>query len=1564
MNFFRLVFLFIATLGLIKTAKAQPGTVDKTFGTRDGFTITPFLDRGSSDFSEIVIQEDGKLVVAGEICTSEICNEESITFDFGVARYNQDGTLDTSFGPNRDGKVLIDFSGRKDNARSLAIQGDGKIVVVGRVEISNGVFDMGVVRLNENGTIDKTFGQNRDGKVVTDIKSGVDWARAVTILEGGEIVVAGEAEVNGNVDFAVVRYRKDGTLDESFGPDKTGKVVTDFGATKDEGKALFIQEDGNIIVAGEVFNHGSSDFGIVRYKPNGALDTGFGGDGIVLTDILGGPDRPLSIAVQRDKKIVIGGRAEYSFRKMDAAVLRYESDGTLDSDFGDNGRLLIDFYKGGHDYGRSVVIQPDGKILISGEAYFQGIAETALARIQPDGTLDETFGPEKTGKVVTDLGGAAEAINAAKIKGGKMYVAGRTMVGSAITAFVGAYHLYELGEISITEVKNAREDNEHGYFELKTTKALNEDAVISFEILPASTATEGTDYESLNRKVTLKAGQLTAKIEIKVKADAVVEGDEEVVLALTGIKSEEAKLDETKKQAALKIIDDDEASLSVSTEHNAAEPDDNGLFVIESSHELDEDLTISFTLSEGTAIEGKDYKSVNRQVELKKGSKQTEVLIDVEDDSEHEGDETVTLTLDVSTKEGVKLDEANKTAELTITDDEKKEAAVLSVNWAEHATEPDQNGRFVINVTRALDENLVISFRLRGTATEKDDYKQHSMQVTLEKGKTTAEVIIEVEDDKEVEEDETVIITLEAPDRNDVVLQENNKSATLLIKDNDKAVLSVAVTKHAAEDERYGIFSISTTAPVSRPVTISYSVEGTATPGKDYQVLKGEVVLPAKAMEIAVEVVIIPDTEVDPAETVTLILEQADYSLVQVVEGAGKQAEMVIEDNDKDEPTALLWVEKGKDAREDDEDGYFVIRASEALTSDISISIGLSGNAQAGKDYTAPSQPIVFPAGKTSVEVRIAVRKDEQVEVTETVELELKSLSGSGNISIDKARASASINIQDNDACFTLSQQVQPASCADGTDGGIVLTLGGASDDVVYSWSTGYTGKDLQKVAPGKYKVEVTDRVKGCTLSGEWEVKAQDKTDPVVKVRTLSLQLNPEGKATINAQDLDDGSTDNCAIKSITADKTSFSCADVGENTVTLTVEDESGNKATASVNVLIEDKLAPALTANQKFTVAEDVPVGTKAGTVKAADNCGIKEWKITAGNAADHFHIDADGNILTNAQLDYEDQALYRLTIEVSDGALTDQKEVTIEVGNVSDIGPEVSQLIVAAQEVLEDEEYSFDVPLEAFVSDGGEVLRFSVEGQPAWFTFDAATRHCGGTPLNEHVGEHQITIKVTDSKGRTAEQQYKLIVINTNDAPHALDLSAELLMENLPEGVLAGALSHQDVDAGDSHSYSLVAGEGDTHNSYFTIEDNRLLSLQVVDYETEPVLYVRLAVTDKAGATFERTFEIEVGNEEDGAAFLPNLFSPNGDQVNDSFLLHTRKLGALQLRIYNLNGRLVYTTNNFEEATIRGWDGRANGEAQPEGSYLWVLDAHYPDGSPVLIGGKTTGNVTLVR
>jgi uncharacterized delta-60 repeat protein len=382
----------LLALTLDSSVLAAPGDLDTSFGG-DGKVTTNFTS-GFDAASALAIQADGRLVAAGT----------SGGRKFALARYNSDGTLDTSFGG--DGKVTTDFTSSFDGASALAIQADGRLVAAG----SAGGRRFALARYNSDGTLDTSFGG--DGKVTTNFSPGNDLANGVAIAPGGAIVAAGAARVEGaDPRFALARYNSDGTLDPSFGGD--GKVTTNFTAGTDVALGMVLRPDGRVVVAGTAgrTNH---RFALAAYETDGTLDASFGGDGKVTTDFTPGFDGATALTIRPDGTLVAAGSAGNGAR---FALAQYETDGTLDASFGGDGKVTTNF-TADFDFALGVALQTDGKVVAAGTA----AADFALARYETDGTLDASFGGD--GKVTTPFRGFASASDVDIQSDGKIVAAG------------------------------------------------------------------------------------------------------------------------------------------------------------------------------------------------------------------------------------------------------------------------------------------------------------------------------------------------------------------------------------------------------------------------------------------------------------------------------------------------------------------------------------------------------------------------------------------------------------------------------------------------------------------------------------------------------------------------------------------------------------------------------------------------------------------------------------------------------------------------------------------------------------------------------------------------------------------------------------------------------------------------------------------------------------------------------------------------------------------------------------------------------------------------------------
>ena len=399
------------------------GQLDTTFGTTDTDGINGLASadfQGNQDVAfDMTIDSMGRIVVVGSAL-----NAAGSARGVGVARFDMNGNLDTSFGTG--GKAFHVLGGLLVQTRGVALQSDGKIVVAGisstGLSSSNNFM---VARLNSNGTLDTSGFGGGTGFVTTDFGSNrADTAFDVAIQSDGKIVLAGQATIGTVQQFGLARYNANGSLDTSF--DGDGRVTTSivFGLTSDNIRALAIQADGKIIVAGNAGSGSFVDLVMARYNPNGSLDTSFNSTGaslnagptqpgVLLINIAPSPSTATTrdfgegLVIQPDGNYVVSGASSNnSGSTQDGRLLIMRvlaSTGTLDSSFGSGGITLTNITPPPGSSGEAlleVAMQPDGKIIAAGafdggtidDGYVLARFESGLAlapTISGDADVDE-----------------------------------------------------------------------------------------------------------------------------------------------------------------------------------------------------------------------------------------------------------------------------------------------------------------------------------------------------------------------------------------------------------------------------------------------------------------------------------------------------------------------------------------------------------------------------------------------------------------------------------------------------------------------------------------------------------------------------------------------------------------------------------------------------------------------------------------------------------------------------------------------------------------------------------------------------------------------------------------------------------------------------------------------------------------------------------------------------------------------------------------------------------------------------------------------------------------------
>ncbi len=399
-----------------------PGDLDSTFSS-DGKFSTP-IGTANGLGRSLALQPDGKIVIAA------YCNNGTNN-DFGVLRVLPEGVLDSTFGSN--GIVTTDISSDADFTEAVAIDADGKIVVGGYSTNSNG-FDFAATRYLPDGTLDSTFAVN--GKLITLLGS-TSFCKDIAIQTDGKIILGGYTFNNTSNEFALVRVHPDGGADSSF--NATGQVlIGGFTSGSAVASSMVIQDDQKIILAGQSFNDTTLrwEIAVARVNADGSPDSTFGGDGKVVT-ATGNIDNTINaVALQEDGKIIVAGFRGTSTGNNNFTLARYNTNGSLDSIFGTDGILVINFGTG-NNQANALAVQPDGKIIVAGNTLIAGGDNFAIARLTTEGDLDTSFG---NGGKVTTLIGSNDGIRTIALQpDGKLVVSGTTFHGTGFNVAVARY---------------------------------------------------------------------------------------------------------------------------------------------------------------------------------------------------------------------------------------------------------------------------------------------------------------------------------------------------------------------------------------------------------------------------------------------------------------------------------------------------------------------------------------------------------------------------------------------------------------------------------------------------------------------------------------------------------------------------------------------------------------------------------------------------------------------------------------------------------------------------------------------------------------------------------------------------------------------------------------------------------------------------------------------------------------------------------------------------------------------------------------------------------------------
>lgn len=371
------VHILLLLISFSCKAQTWDGLIDSSFGI-NGATFANFAN-GSNGLS-FKFDSHKNIIASGQYLGA-------VNYDFAAMKFDSLGNIDTTFAAN--GKFIYSF-GLDDYANSLLVQNDDKIILGGVSSWWDGfnvnsIFNQfSLVRLYNNGTIDSTFGNN--GKFELDFDPIDCGAVAMSLQSDGKIIAVGKYYNGSSLQIIAIRLTQSGNLDLSFGNGGITKIQLDTILKEDEATSCVIQQDDKILIGAITFDQSffGKVFGLVRLTENGILDSSFGNNGFIKTDIPNqGNDYALALALQSDGKILQAGTCKNG--KI-MAICRYNIDGTLDATFGNQGIDTLNISLG-KDIIRDIIAQDDNRIIIVGETS----SNACILRLTQFGQIDSTF---------------------------------------------------------------------------------------------------------------------------------------------------------------------------------------------------------------------------------------------------------------------------------------------------------------------------------------------------------------------------------------------------------------------------------------------------------------------------------------------------------------------------------------------------------------------------------------------------------------------------------------------------------------------------------------------------------------------------------------------------------------------------------------------------------------------------------------------------------------------------------------------------------------------------------------------------------------------------------------------------------------------------------------------------------------------------------------------------------------------------------------------------------------------------------------------------------------------
>jgi len=1053
-------------------------------------------------------------------------------------------------------------------------------------------------------------------------------------------------------------------------------------------------------------------------------------------------------------------------------------------------------------------------------------------------------------------------------------------------------------QINAITVADGSESSGDGSFKLALpgTYTFKQDMSVTYQV--SGTALPGMDYTTLSGTATLVAGQNSVLIPVPVLNDALIEGDESVIIKPQPVTSGGINF-AGGDTCVVMILDDDDDNLKVSVsayDPSATEPTDTAAFRLSlpNGNAASVPVTVTYQVG-GTAANGTDYTSLTGTVTIEADSTGAFIPLEVLDDNLIEGDETVTIKLlTVTSTLPFTIDHTKDSAAITIDDDDVANMDIIAGTSVKTGAEPATNGQFTVSIAsgKITSVPITVTYTTAGTATSGTDYTALPGTVTIAANSSSATVDVPVKDDNLVEGDETVIMTLTNATAGLPFIIGAHSKDTVIIDDDDDVNMGIIIEASipdAEEPATNGEFTVKLASGKTPlvPITVTYTVSGTAVSGTDFTPLSGTVTIPANSTSITFPVKVMNDTIAETAETVIVTLNTIT-STMPFVKGAADKDTVIIYDDDTEQ---VIISASDPDAAEPSDGGQFTIRiaSGKPVTADVVLDLTITGTATNGTDYASIPLTITIPNGSSNVTIPVTVIDDNRIEGKETVIITLTKLTSAVKYDIGKLKTDT-VTIADEDAANLAIEMVatkaDAAEPGDGpTDKGeftVRLVSGKLADKpITVQYEVGGSAQNAIDYDSIPAQVVIPAGSNGIKIP----ITVIDDTKPE-GIENIALTINKitgylaftglNSSATVQIADNDTVTTAAWMSTDVTGKVSSG-------NSIRYTIHVSNGSD-TDQVNVIIKD-VVPTYTV---FVSAED---GIKP------DASGLLTWVIP--RIAPGVTITRELLVKVADDLTGADSIVNTATIDLSDG-VGDQP-----VHPADPLNPNYPNLNSGPN----------DPATVVFVNKSG--------GFNTWKT----VKNDDNTSIAKPAQELLYRIYIRNTGG---VQLANVTIVDTIPAHTKYVSNATGGVYNAASNTISWTRATIGVKVKDSVSF-LVRTDDDLSG---VTQIENIATVGTADTVRRTGICDPFTDASCPGTPSPAIILVENKPVNLDLVF-PNVFTPNGDGLNEYFkIAGLESYTAPQLYVYNRWGGQVYASQDYHN----DWDG--NGGKLNEGTYYYVL------------------------